>query len=125
MAQQLIERAQNIVLATHEEPDGDGLGSMLALGGALEKLNKKVNLFCPSPIGGEFRFLPQIERVKNELIFNGVDLIVGLDYGDLKRLGLGGAAELAAFNFLTFDHHLGLASPGLAIIGQNLSLIHI
>lgn len=104
-AKKMIEGARHIVLATHEEPDGDALGSMLGLGLVLEKMGKQTILFCATATPAEFNFLPQVSRIKDVCSLEGADLIIGLDYGDYKRLHLGQATELSRFDFLTFDHH--------------------
>lgn len=106
VARELIERAQNIILVTHEEPDGDALGSISALKMALERIGKKATAFCSSPIPAVFNFLPQISQIKNRLDLPEADLIVGLDYGSVWRLGLDERYLRQARNFLTFDHHL-------------------
>ena len=57
-----INSSETIALFTHIRPDGDCLGSALALGIALENEGKKVDYFCPSNIGESFMFLPNIKR---------------------------------------------------------------
>ena len=42
-----IEKAEDIVVLTHESPDGDAVGSALAMYLALKKLNKKVDVIIP------------------------------------------------------------------------------
>lgn len=105
-AKKMIERATGVLLVTHEEPDGDALGSMLALKMTLEKIGKKTTAFCSSSIPAVFNFLPQISQIKNRWDWPAADLIVGLDYGSVWRLGLDEHCLRQAKNFLTFDHHL-------------------
>ncbi len=121
VAEKMIGEATNILLSVHEKPDGDALGSMLALKMVLEKFNKKTVMFCASPVAGEFHFLPQVEQIKSRFILDRTDLIIGLDYGSFTRLGLGKPEKLGRINFLTFDHHLGVDSPGFAIIEPTCS----
>lgn len=116
VAEKMIGGANNILLSVHEKPDGDALGSMLALKMILERFNKKTLMFCASPISSEFSFLPQIEQIKNKFVLDKIDLVIGLDYGNFSRLGLGESETLRRLNFLTFDHHPGVESPGFAII---------
>lgn len=104
-AKNLIDKSQNILIATHEKPDGDAIGSMLAMKIALDKLGKKIALFCFPATPKEYAFLPQINQIKNEFCLNNVDLIIGLDYGDFARLNLGEKENLSQFNVLTIDHH--------------------
>lgn len=62
---QFLKRARNLILATHINPEGDALGSSLALGIALERLGKSVALFDRDPVPEFYRFLPQWERFLN------------------------------------------------------------
>jgi len=99
-----IEAAKNILLVSHYEPDGDALGSMLGLKIAFENAGKKVDAFCSSEISENLRLLPGVRQLKRE-IRSDYDLVIGLDYGDCKRL------ETVFFNLpvslpqITFDHH--------------------
>jgi phosphoesterase RecJ-like protein len=96
-----VDGAQKILLASHSEPDGDALGSMLALKFCFEKLGKKADVFCASDIPENLRFLPRIGQVKKN-IEPVYDLLLGVDYGDLKRLETGGLVDIP---IITFDHH--------------------
>ena len=42
-----IKSAENIILLTHETPDGDAIGSSIALYSALKKMNKNVDIVIP------------------------------------------------------------------------------
>ena len=42
-----IKQAQNIVILTHESPDGDAIGSSLAMYNALKQIGKKVDVIIP------------------------------------------------------------------------------
>lgn len=105
-----IDSAQNILLTSHVEPDGDALGSMLALRIALQNLGKSVDVFCVSKIPENLGLLPGAGELRREIDF-GYDLIIGLDYGDCGRL------ETAALGLplpeITFDHHPYINQSGL------------
>jgi len=106
----VIDKAGKILLSSHSEPDGDAISSMLALKIALEKIGKDVDVFCAAPIPEEYNFLPRAEQIKNNLS-DVYDIVIGLDYGDLKRLetmALGVPLEPG----LTLDHHPFLNQPG-------------
>ncbi len=66
-AVELIRDANSILLLTHERPDGDALGSMLATAMVLTKLGKTVSMVAGGPIAPLHNFLPQIGDVKNAL----------------------------------------------------------
>ncbi len=52
-----IKNANNILLTTHKQCDGDGLGSQIALYFALKKMNKNVRLFCVDDVPRKYHFL--------------------------------------------------------------------
>ncbi len=63
---ELIKSATRILLVTHVNPDGDGIGSVLALGGALQKLGKTVTIACSGDIPGTLKFLTGIDSVDTQ-----------------------------------------------------------
>jgi len=125
-AYDLILGAHHIILSTHEEPDADGLGSMLALESALLKLGKKTSSFCPLNLPRILNFLPGRERIKQQLSPQELEanLLIGLDYSRLNRLTVKKAYPSLNCPILTFDHHLpdnNLEDQGLKIIGIDRS----
>ncbi len=99
-----IKLAQNILLTSHIDPDGDALGAMLGLRIALKKLGKKTDAFCGSKIPENLRLLPGAGELKRE-IDSSYDLVIGLDYGDSKRLETVFFKLPALLPQITFDHH--------------------
>lgn len=79
--------APRVVLVTHKHPDGDALGSTLALKLALEQLGRPVSAVCRDSAPHVFRFLPGVESIERELTLRTGDLVVTLDCGDLSRTG--------------------------------------
>ena len=57
-----LHSANSILLCTHIFPDGDAIGSALALALALESLGKRVTVSCADPVPGCYRFLPGADR---------------------------------------------------------------
>jgi bifunctional oligoribonuclease and PAP phosphatase NrnA len=116
-AKKAIDKSEKILLASHDEPDGDALGSMLALKFSFEKLGKKADIFCPSEIPENFRFLPGIQEVKKNIELK-YDLLFGVDYGDLKRL----EAAVKDIPLITFDHHPLINQAGeIKVVDTNFS----
>lgn len=104
---QHLKDSETLLLATHENPDGDALGSLMALGLALESVGKTVAYFNESPIPAVYRFLPCVDRVAASIgDVSRYDSVVVLDCGDIKRLGP--AAELISKVPLVInvDHHI-------------------
>jgi phosphoesterase RecJ-like protein len=104
---QHIKDSQHILIASHAEPDGDSVGSLVAMGLALAKLDKKITMHTPSPIPAVYRFLPGagriVRQIKNADIY---DLALVLDCGDLTRIGET-SAEIGRIPVLiNIDHHV-------------------
>ncbi|MBU1712825.1 MAG: DHH family phosphoesterase [Proteobacteria bacterium] len=96
-----------MLLASHTNPDGDAIGSLLALGIALDWLDKKIFLFNESPIPAVYRFLPFIERIEHEIPATlEFDTAVILDCGNIQRIGKGSPAACRIPVILNIDHHI-------------------
>jgi bifunctional oligoribonuclease and PAP phosphatase NrnA len=110
-ALQLIRQAQHILVVTHVSPDGDAIGSLLAMGNILRRLGKKhVTLACDDPAPEKFAFLPGVERIVQACPpseRDACDLILALDSSDAAR---GGEAYLSALRegvqTICIDHHI-------------------
>lgn len=103
-ANALIRAARHIVLATHENPDGDGLGSLLAISLYLSSLKKKHISFASGSVPETLSFLPHFSSLKTTLPSREPDLVIGFDYGDYRRLALPYVLP-RSFPLITFDHH--------------------
>jgi len=104
---QKIEKSERILLITHENPDGDALGSLLALYLCF-KNSKHVVAICPTKITSPFLFLPAVENVKQDFLLGDFDLIIILDCGDLRRTGFANRLkELSRHKkkIINIDHH--------------------
>lgn len=103
--QNAIESAKNILVATHRDPDGDAIGSLLAVSFYLGKINKPFYAFSVSGVPEMFKLLPQINLIKDVVPSERYDLVLGLDYGARDRLGLEEYFALHKSPLLAFDHH--------------------
>lgn len=98
-----INLAKKIVILTHDMPDGDAVGSSLAMYHGLKQLGKDVDVIMPK-YSEVFMFLPGIENVKTESL-EVYDLAIALDCGDIKRLnGFSKYFEDANCK-ISIDHH--------------------
>lgn len=99
-----IYNAKNIIILTHEMPDGDAIGSSLAMYNGLKTLGKDVDVVISnnSPI---FNFLKGADEIKTEGTRSNYDLAIALDCGDIKRLN--GYSEYFenANTTIEIDHH--------------------
>lgn len=96
-----------MLACSHLRPDGDAIGSLLAMGWMLEQLGKAHTLACPHPVPSNFRFLPGWERITHRLAPTyDYDLVIALDTGDLSRLEcLREEIEGLEAPILVIDHH--------------------
>lgn len=105
-----IKRAERVVLFTHIRPDGDAIGSALALKTALEQLNIP-SVYCnESAMPSNLSFLPDLGEIKSELPSGKADLYIALDNGDSSRLGVFADKFLGAgrkkIDTINIDHHV-------------------
>ena len=109
MMDQIISRLKNsrrVLLATHINPDGDAIGSLLAMGLALEELKIDAKLFCQSPIPTLYRFLPWSHRVCRILgDVQNYETAVILDCGELERIGDAAEPVRHIPVIINIDHH--------------------
>lgn len=101
-----ILKAKSIVILTHESPDGDAVGSSMAVFLALKNIGKNPDIIIPE-MPRTFEFLPGIEEVKENSDIEKYDLAIALDCGDIKRLN--GYAKFFenAKKTIVIDHHSG------------------
>ncbi len=105
-AAEAIRAASDIVLASHINPDGDTLGSMIALGLGLQSLGKQVTLLSADGVPATLGFLPGAKLVQNRTTRRDFDLAIGLDAGDLSRVGVSVEALQSAPTLIDIDHHV-------------------
>lgn len=104
---QYLKSAERLLLATHESPDGDALGALLALGIGLESVGKTITCYNESPIPAVYRFLPDVERVMTSAgDTSRFDGAVVLDCGDIQRLGKSADAIEQMPLVINIDHHI-------------------
>jgi len=102
-----IQESKNIFISSHVQPDGDNIGSMLALGLALKKINKNVFILKTDDIPSDYLFLPNIDIIKDyNKDFDEIDTFIALDSGDDNRLGKNKVLIDKANNVINIDHHV-------------------
>lgn len=113
-ARALIEESEKIVITNHMNPDGDAMGSALALAVILKKLGKKVTVAVPNQYPKFLKWLPGSKEVLKydyqalqvEEKIKKTDLIIHLDYNNLKRSGdLQLMLEESTAKKIVIDHH--------------------
>lgn len=104
-AYRLIDGARSIVLICHINPDGDTIGSALALRGFLLKCGKTVDVVCDSDRADKLNFLIDGENPILSDTNKCYDLAIAVDCGDLDRMGLARKNFLRADKRMVIDHH--------------------
>ncbi len=102
-----IGRGERFLLTTHENPDGDALGSLLAMHGILGALGKDSLMFLAAkefPLPVEYRFLP-LEEVFHEPPADLADrVVIFLDCGNIDRMPVDFLRD-GENTVLNIDHH--------------------
>jgi phosphoesterase RecJ-like protein len=98
-----IASAQNILIVSHVRPDGDAIGSTLALGLGLRQLGKSVQMVLSDGLPASFRHLPGSDLVTKTLQ-GQPDLFITVDCADFKRTG----KQFENFRQpdINIDHHI-------------------
>ena len=81
---QALRSAKRPVLLIHRNPDGDCVGSALALAEGLSSLGAQVSVVSPDPLTGALLDIPGAERIGTSLDAAAADLIVSIDVSDPK-----------------------------------------
>lgn len=103
---EVIDKADNILILPHILPDGDTIGSSIALYLALKKIGKHPFILLNEELPYNIQFLP-CEHVFNEVDESlSFDLVISTDCSDLDRLGDRNEYVYRAKNSLNIDHHI-------------------
>ena len=112
-AAKFIESYDRILITAHINPDGDGIGSMLALGEALSAMGKTVALYTRDNVSDNLSFLPGVDRIKHELPGAAdIDAAIMVDCGETKRASDDFAKWVEGKPIAVIDHHLYTELPG-------------
>ena len=112
-----LDRAGSMVVVTHARPDGDGLGSMAALGAAAAAAGKRVHMLVPDVRPPKYNFLfpqaPCEDPARFAAVADECDVIVIVDTCALAQLdGLGDALEARREKVVVIDHHASADDVG-------------
>ncbi len=111
----LLAAPKNIVITTHQKPDGDAMGSSLALFNYLNLKNHNVRVITPTEYPDYFEWMPGESEVWNYLenpnianiAIGEADLVFCLDFNDLARIEPLDAHILKSnAKIILIDHHL-------------------
>jgi phosphoesterase RecJ-like protein len=100
-----VRAGERFLLTSHARPDGDSIGSQLAMAYALDALGKEVRLVNADPAPDHYREFPGLDRIEIASRTDIVpDVLIVMECGDLTRPGVDG---LAAPVIINIDHHAG------------------
>ena len=111
----VIEGHDSFAVVSHVRPDGDAIGSILALGHALEQLGKSVRYLNNDGCPQSLRFLPGSEKVEvsGEVGVLDVEVAITLDTAAQVRIGEGSLEAIQNAKLLiNIDHHISNPSYG-------------
>jgi len=112
--QELLDNSKSIVITTHRSPDGDAIGSSLALWQFLKAKGKNVTVIVPDSFPGFLDWMVGTDDIvyydkQKELateIINKCDLLFSLDYNSLSRIGdLSEPVSISKAIKVVIDHH--------------------
>ena len=108
----ILNKSKNIVLSTHVNPDGDGLGSQLGLYYYLISLGKHCNIINTSKLPEHYKFLDPDDIIEHydlkqhTKIFEDADVVISLDIGDYRRLNeISNEIKKKHIFSISIDHH--------------------
>lgn len=109
-----IQFSQRFLVATHIRPDGDAIGSVLAMAHILRQLGKQADPYCNDPVPSAYRFLPLAETIRDRVSQpSQYEVAILVDCGEFLRVGSALADAISQVPFLiTIDHHVSHAAFG-------------
>jgi len=101
----VIDTSTKICVVSHIRPDGDSLGSQLALTFGLEKIGKQVEAWCDDPIPAKLSFLDPENKIQKPHQTEGFDCVISVDVASVERLGECRNYINSSKVLINIDHH--------------------
>ena len=101
----LLLKKDNLLILSHTVPDGDSIGSQIALGNFLQNQGKKVVLANQDDIPSRYRFLDPQKRIKKSFQGFHPDLVLILECSNLNRIGILKDSIPKGSTVINIDHH--------------------
>lgn len=102
---EIINNSMNIAIAGHKAPDGDCIGSVMALYEFLKPLNKNVDVFIDGDVPFNYKIFADEDAIVKEMDNNTYDILFMLDCSDAERLGKFKEVTRLAKKTVCVDHH--------------------
>ncbi len=110
----VLKRYKSFLITSHINPDGDSIGSQIALALLLKKMKKKVAIINENPVPRLYRFLPYTNMIATSSAsggllamtqkFSSFEVAIVLDCGNLERTGKVGSL-IKEKTIINIDHH--------------------
>lgn len=125
LLKKVFNKAKTILLTTHRNPDGDGIGSGIGLMSILLKFGKKVDFVTKDEVPSIYSFLPYFNKIRKvDEVKNKYDVVVFLECPDKERSGKIIDFEKNVKLSVNIDHHLGNTKyADINIIDSNASAV--
>lgn len=102
-----VRQHQHFLVLTHYRPDGDAIGSQLAMAILLKQLGKHVEVWNDDPVPAKFRFLPHSDLVaRPPEAPKDFDVVIALDTSTWQRVGTAAQRINRKKIFINIDHHV-------------------
>lgn len=99
----ILQEHEAFVIAGHRDPDGDSLGSAMALALGLEQIDKRAVVVSADTVSSAYSRLPEMERVQRvSELPDGYPVAILVECSSIDRSGLGGFEGRLVVNI---DHH--------------------
>jgi phosphoesterase RecJ-like protein len=101
-----IHARRRFLITSHARPDGDSIGSQLAMAYALEAMGKEVRLVNADPAPEHYMDFPGVDRIEiaRSVAETDAEALIVMESGDLARTGVAGLEGRFTINI---DHHQG------------------
>ena len=109
---QEVRSAKGVLIGTHLNPDGDAIGSALAMSFILDQLDVEHDVLCSDPPPYYLKFLPGVDRIRQKPEGDEHSLALILDLEARNRLGSVSGYFEACPRAVVIDHHIPHEAPG-------------
>lgn len=102
-----IRRYSQFLVVSHVNPDGDAVGSLLAVGWILRGLGKQATLALQDAVPDELRVLPGVDAIVSvDGVSGDHECVICVDASSPDRMGAVYRPQLTALPLLVIDHHI-------------------
>ena len=104
---EILRREQTFLILTHYRPDGDAIGSQLALTLLLRNLGKTVEAWNDDDVPAKFKFLPGAKLItRPPATPKAFDVVIAIDSSNWQRVGTSAEKIASRKHFINIDHHV-------------------